>query len=211
MKHKLIIFDMDGTIADTSPGILNSHRHANSMMGKPIVNEQLLVGVIGSPLLEAYKVRFGFSAEDARRAVQIYRTYYQEQGIYQANVYPQIPSTLKKLKDFGALLAVASLKAERFLPNMLERMGIAKYFDAVYGMDDQDTRTKAGLVNLCMERLRVSKTETILIGDSIHDYLGAKESGVDFLGVTYGFDLRAENAPDDIILCDEPSMILELI
>lgn len=187
MKYQLVIFDMDGTLADTSPGIYNSHRYAHKMMGRQEPTNEELDGIIGGPLLKNYRERFGFSETDARKAVEFYRDYYAENGIYQAELYSGMGATLRKLHDLGIYLGVATLKAERFAKIMLKNMSVYDCFDAICGMDEHDTRTKAQLIKLCMEKVGVSSTDTILVGDSIHDLNGAKECCIDFLGVTYGF------------------------
>ena len=187
MKYKLAVFDMDGTLADTSEGILNCHRYAHKMMGRPEPTDEELDGVIGGPLLDSYRTRFGFSEEDAKQAVKIYRERYAEQGIYEAKLYDGMKETLQQLKASGMKLAVATLKAERFAKIMLENMGVADLFDVIYGVDENDKRTKAELIQMCMNTLQIEKAETVMIGDSIHDLNGAKECDVDFIGVTYGF------------------------
>lgn len=185
--YQLVIFDMDGTLADTSPGILNSHRHANAVMGRPVPDDAALAGVIGGPLLQTYIDRFGFSEADARKAVDIYRRYYSEHGIHEACLYPGMAYTLAALKRQGIAIGLATLKAERFAKVMLEEMGVLDCFAVVYGMDEQDTRTKSQLIELCMDSVGASKARSLMVGDSIHDLNGAKSAGVDFLGVTYGF------------------------
>lgn len=185
--YQLVIFDMDGTIADTSPGILNSHRHAHKTMGCPIPSTEELESVIGGPLLQTYIDRFGFSEADARKAVNEYRRYYSENGIHEAKLYPGMKETLKQMSERGVRIALATLKAERFAKIMLEEMGILPYFDVVYGMDDMDTRTKSQLITMCMETLGVAKENSLMVGDSIHDLKGAQQCGVPFLGVSYGF------------------------
>ena len=181
MKYQLVVFDLDGTLADTSPGIVNSHRYAHKMMGRPEPPLGELRSVIGGPLLQIYRDRFGFSEVDARRALTFYRSYYAEKGIYEATLYPGIPETLQQLHSLGAQLGVATLKAERFAYKIL------RYFSAVYGMDENDERTKAKLLQLCMEAVYTTPDRTVLIGDSIHDLEGATSCGLSFLGVAYGF------------------------
>lgn len=205
--YKLVIFDMDGTIADTSPGILNSHRHAHKSMGRAIPPTEVLTGVIGGPLLQTYIDRFGFSEVDARAAVDEYRRYYSENGIREADLYPGMKEVLRELSSHGIRVALATLKAERFAKIMLEDMGVLPYFDVVYGMDDMDTRTKSQLISMCMETTGVSKEDSIMIGDSMHDYQGAQACGVDFLGVNYGFGF-VPNYDYGIMMADDAEGIL---
>ena len=192
--YKLVIFDMDGTLADTSPGIINSHRYAHKMMGRLVPDKEILSSVIGGPLLQTYIERFGFSPEQAVEAVSIYRQYYSEQGIYEASLYPGVKEALEILQSKGIRLALATLKAERFAKKMLENMDVLQYFSVVYGMDEADTRTKSQLIEMCMRSVGVSSKNTVMIGDSIHDLSGAEACGVAFVGVTYGFGFSPDDA-----------------
>ncbi len=212
MKHKLIIFDLDGTLADTSDGILNCHRFANREMGKPVSDEQLS-GIIGGPLLQNYREHFGYSEEDALKAVSIYRKRYSEIGFKEATLYEGMKQTLAQLKGRGYKLAVATLKAERFAIPILEGLGVAEYFDLIHGVDDSDTRTKASLIEMCINELSETKDSSVLVGDSHHDALGAQEAGIDFVAALYGFGFK--NAIDadkysHVATILSPSVLLDL-
>ena len=108
-------------------------------------------------------------------------------------MYPGMLDALRTLKRKGYKLGVATLKAEQFVKVMLKEMAVADLFDVIYGMDDQDTRTKSGLIELCMETAGISAEQTVLVGDSIHDQNGAIEQGVSFVGVSYGFGFGNQN------------------
>lgn len=194
MKYKLVLFDFDGTIADTSEGILDAHRFALESMGREIPEESVLRSVIGGNLLETYKSKFGFKDSDARRAVDIYRGRYAEEGIYKARLYDGFEKVLQSIKDHGAYIGVATLKAEKFAKIMLEHMGVAQYFDCVCGMDEQDTLDKAGLIKKSMAYLFVENNETVLVGDSTNDLKGANKAGVNFVAVTYGFGFKKDES-----------------
>ena len=190
MKYKLVIFDFDGTIADTSLGILDSHRFTLSYMRKNIPSDSELRGVIGGNLLDTYRSRFGFSEPQAREAVRVYRERYAKIGIHKVELYPEFEKVIKKLYKKGYLIGVATLKAEKFAEVMLEEMGIRKWFHVVCGMDEYDDLNKAGLIKKCCSLCEVSEEDAILVGDSNNDAIGAQESGVAFLGVTYGFGFQ---------------------
>lgn len=196
--YKLIIFDLDGTLADTSIGILNCHRYANSEMGRP-VTDAMLEGVIGGPLLRTYKEHFGYSDDDAQRAVSIYRKRYADIGFKEALLYEGMKEMLSSLKSRGYKLAVATLKAERFAIPMLEMLGISEYFDIIHGVDDNDTRTKSSLIDMCISELKETKETALLVGDSYHDALGANQSGVAFVAALYGFGFKTKSD-----LCEYP-------
>ena len=203
---KLIIFDLDGTIADTSEGILNSHRYANKAMSKPIPSDETLYKVIGASLLESYRNVFQFSDEEAIEAVKKYRTWYAEYGIHQVKLYPGIEDLLKKINERGILADIATLKAERFAVTMMKELGISNLFHMIYGMNDSDTLTKAELIRKCISNAGVKSEETCMVGDSIYDFHGAQKCGVSFIGVSYGFGFRnGEKYP--FLLCSSPAEI----
>ena len=177
---KLVIFDMDGTLADTSPGILNCHKYANVSMGRIEPTDEDLAGIIGGPLLKTYIERFKFSEDDAKKAVENYRARYAKKGVFEA---------------------VATLKAEVFAKQMLQNMGVADLFDVIHGVDMKDSITKSGLINLCLNELNVEKENTVLVGDSIHDFLGARESNVGFVAAMYGFGFKTEEEKEMIKNC----------
>lgn len=185
--YRLIVFDLDGTLADTSQGIIACHRYANAAMGRPITDDRLLEGIIGGPLYETYRERFGYSEEEARRAVEIYRAHYAQVGVAGSVLYPGMDECLAALKERGYRLAVATLKAEELARRLLDSLGVAGYFDVIRGMDGRDSLSKSDLIRMCMAELGAVPAETVLVGDSVHDARGAEQAGVSFLGVTYGF------------------------
>ncbi len=197
-SYKLIIFDLDGTLADTSQGIINCHKHANSIMGKPIYDENLLSSVIGGPLLDTYRTKFEYSEEDAKKAVDIYRERYASEGFREATLYPNMKDALIELKKRGYKLAVATLKAERFAIPLLNKLEIGELFDLIHGVDDNDTHTKSSLINLCMQELNCTPKESVLVGDSSHDAIGATKSKIDFVCALYGFGFKDVKDSNDI-------------
>ena len=208
---RLIIFDLDGTLADTSLGIVNSHRYAHRMMGREEPSSDELRAVIGGPLLSTYRDRFGFSDEEARRALAYYRSWYAEKGIHEAIPYPGVKDLLESLKRKGFLLSVATLKSERLAKALLHNMELLSYFDAVHGMDESDSRTKASLIQMCMNDMQVGRHETVLVGDSVHDLEGAKDVGIAFVGVSYGFGFKNSIQPEGVNICDDPYMVQAMI
>lgn len=203
---KLVIFDFDGTLADTSLGILACHRHTLKEMGRNVPGDAKLRGIIGAPLFRSYVDVFGFAEEAARKAVSIYRARYAEKGIYEVSQYDGMLAVLQRLKAEGILIGIATLKAHRFLSPMLEHLGLSNLIDVYHGMDDRDGLTKASLLAECMSDMKVSTKDTVLVGDSIFDANGAREAGIDFVGVSYGFGFK----PGEV-LCNRPADILGCI
>lgn len=214
MQHiKLIVFDLDGTLADTSPGIYASHRYANQKMRGCVLTDDELSDIIGGPLLDTYIHRFGYSQQEAKQAVRIYREYYAAEGINGAELYSGIDETLCQLKSMGFLTAVATLKEEQLAISILKKLGIDKYLDLIHGMDKSDTLTKADLVRKCADELNCPLQQTVLVGDSKHDAHGAAQAGVDFIGCTYGFGFAAiDDVPENAAgVIGQPKELLALL
>ena len=184
---KLIVFDLDGTIADTSGGILDAHKYTLSTMGRQVPTDRELYKLIGGNLLEIYINCFGFTDDGAREAVKIYRERYAVKGIHMASLYTGVADMLKELRKRGYLVGMATLKAEKFANIILSENSILKYFNAVCGMDLDDSLNKAELVRRCVYLCNSTEEKTILIGDSESDRKGAERADVRFLGVTYGY------------------------
>lgn len=213
-KYNLVIFDLDGTLADTSMGIITSYKHTLVQMGRPEPTIEELRSCIGGSLLKMFVEKFHFSEEDAKKCVSIYRQKYAEQGIYEVELYKGMKQTLQALKQKGYKLAVATLKAEKLAKPLLKDLGVAEYFDLIHGVDDQDKLTKTDLINMCIEELAETTDTSVLVGDSINDLKGAELSNIDFIPATYGFGFKKN---DDFVshhvsnTIDNPLELLELL
>ena len=191
---RLVIFDFDGTIADTSEGILDAYRYTLESMGVPVPDDSALRTLIGGALLKNFCNLLQCNEETAKEAVQIYRKRYSEVGIHKAELYPGIGDALARLKDKGLMIGMATLKAQVFAEKMLEEMGIRNRFDCVCGMDQKDTTNKPSLIQKCMRSCNCKESETVVIGDSNNDYEGAIKAGTHFIGVLYGFGFKMDES-----------------
>ena len=129
---------------------------------------------------------YNMNDEEAKEAVIKYRELYNEVGIYESKPYDGILELLKTLKQRGYNIAVATLKLEKFAKLMLKNHGLDKYIDVIYGPTEAFEYKKSDLLNMVIKKFNISKSEAVLIGDSFYDSEGAKEVGIDFIGVTYG-------------------------
>ncbi len=197
-KYKLIIFDLDGTLADTSPGILNSIRYAQKMMDLPPITLEQMYSHVGPPMEESYHRNFGLTGEPLRKAIAYHKEYAIKQGYKEIRLYDGIEELLSALKTSGYKTAVATLKAHSTALKIFESLNMTDKFDVIKGVDSEDPMTKAQLLQYCIEILNVSQERALLIGDSIYDAKGAQEAGIDFLGVTYGFGFKSKEDIGDI-------------
>lgn len=211
MKYKCILFDLDGTLVNTFPGILHSYQYAAGKIGIPLLTEEIVGEVIGAPLAEVFRKRFSLSEDMVEEALFHYRKYYAESGLHEIEHYDGMLDTLIALKKRGYLLGVATLKKESFAKEILSKLGLAQYLDVIIGMDDKDSLTKAGMITKAMDMLAVSEVETVLLGDSSYDAIGAEAAGVDFIAATYGFGFAKK---EDVVIYNHVGVIsipLELL
>jgi len=184
---KLIIFDFDGTLVDTSEGLIDTHAHTLREIGLTAPDNEKMKAILSAGLYNTYHTVIGLPEEEARRAMSIYRVKYRESGAAMSRVYDGIPALLDNLKKRGFLLGVATMKKQENTDSMLKLHGIYHMFDAVFGMDDTDSLTKADIIKKCCSHLETGTDEALMIGDSNVDLEGSGAAGVDFIGVTYGF------------------------
>jgi phosphoglycolate phosphatase len=188
--YKMIIFDLDGTLLDTSIGIYNSVRYAEKKLGlKPILDSDLKK-FVGPPPKNMYMELYGLNQGTAGNAVRLHREYGKNQGLYEAHLYPNIVDVLSRLKDEGCITAVATLKNQHIAERILEYFDLKKYFEVIIGMDDEETYTKGIVIQKAIEK--VNRTgDIVMVGDSQYDWEGASEVGIDFIGVLYGFGFES--------------------
>ena len=183
-----IIFDLDGTLVDSSPGILHCHAETLARLGLPVPEKSVLAGAIGSPLPAAFR-GFGLDAGQIDLAVPIYRSIYADAGIDMAEAYPGTPEVLDAMREGGFALGVATLKLEAFALRMLERLGLDRFLGFVHGMDAADTRTKSDAIRCGIAAAGVPAEQVLVVGDNAYDAEGAHECGAGFAAALYGYGL----------------------
>ncbi len=191
---KYLLFDLDGTLTASAPGIITSVQAVIRHYNLPELNEAQLQKFVGPPLAVSFADYLGLPEEEILPAIDVYREYFEAHGIYDNSVYGGMPETLQKLKDAGYKLAVATSKPEKYAKQIVEYYGIAPYFDFVCGIPMEDEQmTKAQVVATTLEKLGVAqKSEALMIGDRFYDVEGAKENGIECLGVTFGYGTEDE-------------------
>ncbi|MBO4488027.1 MAG: HAD hydrolase-like protein [Bacteroidales bacterium] len=185
--YQTIIFDLDGTLADTSEGIYNCIRYAQKNMNLPPITDVQMRSHIGPPMHESYERNFHLTGTELELAVGYHKEYALTKGLYETSLYDGVPRLLSQLKSLGSKLAVATLKYEETAQKMLSFLNIASFFDVICGTLSEVKLTKAQLLLKCVDLCQGEKGTALLVGDSSYDALGAQEAGIDFLGVTYGF------------------------
>lgn len=194
MKQKHILFDLDGTIVRSDPGITRGVQKSLENFG--IYEEpENLKKFVGPPLVESYTKLYGLSLLQYEKALEIFHEYYRSVGIFECELYEGIEEMLKVLsKDYR--LYIATSKPEREARRVIEHFGLNKYFTFVGGSDgDFNTKrsTKAAVIEYVLKSNNIEdKTAAIMVGDKIHDIVGADTVGLKSIGILYGYGSMEE-------------------
>lgn len=189
---KTVLFDLDGTLTDSAPGITNSVSRALAHFGIEEKPENLL-RFIGPPLNESLPEYYGFTKEQTAKAVEVFREYFVEKGWLENAPYPGIPELLGDLKAGGLQLMVATSKPEVQAVRILKHFGLAEYFDHICGAPagNEDGARKASVIREAL-RWAEDPSSVVMVGDRRHDVEGAHENGLPCIGVLYGYGSREE-------------------
>lgn len=185
-----ILFDLDGTLTDSAPGILATLKYA--LKKQNIIPPDDLDFVLGPPLMDTFCNTFHMSQQSAEQAYNDYYKLYAEKGMYQNSVFEGVKEMLAELKKQGKKLAVATSKSQDFAQQIIEHFGLSEYFDFVSGNYLGQRDTKAKVVRYALEQLQEMPECAVLVGDRMYDIIGGKEVGVSTIGVLYGYGDKEE-------------------
>lgn len=192
---KNIFFDLDGTLTDPAEGITNSVAYALEKFGIKVADRSELYRFIGPPLIPAFMEYYGFSKENAEKALAFYREYFAPKGIFENAVIEGIPELLSSLKKQGKHLFVATSKPEEFAKKILAHFALDGYFDGIYGSTMDETRNKKdAVIAYALSETRTASADSVMVGDRHHDIDGAKENRMKSVGVLFGYGSREELA-----------------
>jgi phosphoglycolate phosphatase len=210
MKYKYVLFDLDGTLTESAPGITNAAAYALKAFGIEAEPSELEF-FVGPPLGGSF-MRCGLSEAQAREAISVYREYYVAKGMFENLPYGGIEDALRRLKEAGAELIVATSKPEPFAIKILERFGLAGYFSVIAGSTLDETRThKPEVIEYALASAGVTdRSAAIMVGDRSYDVDGAKATGLAAMGVLYGYGSAEEFEAAEFV-AKTPSDIADIL
>lgn len=186
MKYDLIVFDWDGTLLDSAGAIVHAIQAASRDLGLPVPDDQRARHVIGLGLADALQHAVPeLKPENYQAMVERYRFHYLS-GDHELNLFAGVPEMLKTLKEAGYMLAVATGKSRLGLERALDHSGLRPMFLSSRCADECHSKPHPQMLEELMAEFGVTPEVTLMIGDTSHDLLMAKNAGVDALGVTYG-------------------------
>lgn len=208
---KTILFDLDGTLTDSGEGIINCASLALRTLGLPVPDRQTMRVFVGPPLRETF-LRFGVREADVEEAIRIYRSRYQPIGLFENRPYEGIREVLEALGAAGHRLYVATSKPEEMSRTILEHFDLARYFHRICGAALDGSRdTKSKVIAYLLEHCPASD-QTVMVGDTKYDVLGAAAHGIGTIGVAWGYgevaDMEAAGAE---AIARSPAQLLEML
>lgn len=194
MRYKYLLFDLDGTLVNTTEGVLKSAQAALKHFGIYVdLNE--LMPFFGPPLKVSFTTLYGLSETEADEAVRIYLKRYEQFGLKESFVFPEIPEILKQLHNAGYILGVATSKYEEHAKDTLRHHNILNFFHYVTGANiDETISKKHEVIDEALNRFNAqqNKSSVLMIGDMKYDVIGAKTIGIDCLGIYTGTSRERE-------------------
>ncbi|MDR1631153.1 MAG: HAD hydrolase-like protein [Oscillospiraceae bacterium] len=189
--YQLMIFDLDGTLLDTTEGILASVSCAIDSLGlPPLPSREMTLSFIGPPVADSFAKHYGLSGALLQKAVDTFRNDYGSNRLFEATPYPGIYDVFEYLRKSGVKTAVATYKREDMALRLLRHYSFDRYTDIMFGADKDNKLQKKDIIMKCIHQSNLGEPKTLVIGDTAHDAMGAEQSGLDFLAVTYGFGFK---------------------
>lgn len=214
-KYDAVIFDVDGTLLDTTEGVLNSVKYAIKEKNLDLPSDECLRRFIGPPIQNSFAKQYGLEGVELQELTDLFRNRYKTKELLKAEPYEDIFEVLENLKNAGIKIAVATYKREDYAVSLLKHFGFDKYTDIMHGADNHNVLKKKDIIELCLKEMNViNYKRAVMVGDSDNDAIGADHIGTGFIGVTYGFDFEK---PEDVrkfpsIGCvDKPIDLLKLL
>ena len=191
-RFKYLLFDLDGTLTDSKPGIVNCLSHALGKMGYDMPEDPECF--LGPPLYESFARFCGMNEEQVLEAVRIFRERYSTVGLFENSVYDGVPEMLRRLKDSGLHLFVATSKVKVYAEMILDRFELSEYFEFVGGAELNGTRNeKCEVIEYVLENAGISdRSQVLMIGDRKNDVIGAHKTDIKCMGILWGYGSEEE-------------------
>jgi len=188
MMFEAVLFDVDGTVLDTSEGILLSVKETIEHFGYEMLPESELLKFIGPPIEWSFRDKLGLDEKGYTEAAAYFRDRYSNHNLLLAKPYEGIYELFDRLGAEGIPTAIATYKKQDYATKLLKHFGFDKYTDIIYGSDYEGKLRKSDIIELCIAELGVTdKKKVLMVGDSSHDAMGAQKAGTSFAAVSFGF------------------------
>ena len=190
---RLIIFDMDGTLTDSWPGMQYCYNATfREFDREDMTEDEFLSGFVGN-LTENLRVMLHIDGDELERAVRIFREHYKEKGHALSAPFPGMVDLIRELHDEGNRIGIATMIYQPYAVDMLEELRIRDCIDVIEGSDIRGERSKADMIRNCMAATGISEDDTVMIGDGFNDQKAAEKARVGFIAAAYGYGITVDN------------------
>lgn len=214
-RYDLAVFDLDGTILDTTEGVLSAVKYTIRKMNFPMLSDETLSSFIGPPIQNSFAQAYGLSGDILQEIATIFRDQYKNEDLLKAVPYEGIYEVFSRLVERHIIPAVATYKREDYALTLLKYYHFDNYTGIMHGADHENKLKKQDIIKMCIAEAGVSDyRRVVMIGDTVHDAAGAAELGIDFIGVTFGFGFRTGGDladVDHVGVADTPLQLLEFM
>ena len=186
MTKKAIFFDLDGTITDSGEGIINCAALALEHFGLPVPSREEMRVFVGPPLDQTF-IKYGVPADKTDEAIKVFRSRYTTVGKFENFPYPGIRETLQQLKQQGHRLFVATSKPEILANEVLQHFELDGFFEKIAGATMDGSRSHKADVITYLLGMTGDVGQTLMVGDTAFDVIGAAAHGISTVGVSWGY------------------------
>lgn len=191
-KYRIAVFDLDGTLLDTAEGLLVAVKYTIDKMGLAMLPDEQLRTFIGPPIQDSFAKAYSLEGEILQTIATCFRNRYKDYDLLKATPYDGIYEVFENLSHKGIKTAIATYKRQDYAETILKHFGFDKYTSIMYGADHENKLKKVDIIEKCLQGCKVyDGKNAVMIGDSSYDAVGAQKMGIDFIGVTYGFDFQS--------------------
>jgi len=189
-KYENVIFDLDGTLLDSEPGVVKSFIDMADKLNLPQISDSEYHRFIGMPIEQSIRDCYKLNNYQVTEAATMFRRIYREKYLFDAELYDGVYETLTELKKTGIMLAIATFKSQVYLYDIIKHYKLDELFYTCVGSNPEGLTTKAAIIRACMSEMNADTLSTVYIGDTENDRISAKECNIDFIGVTYGYGYK---------------------
>ena len=188
-----IIFDLDGTLIDSSEGIINSVEEALIELQYPPMNRKYIESIIGPPIGDSLKTLMDWNDDEKNIFNTTFRRIYSGKHLLEVSIYPDTIQTLRCFKNKGIRLGIATNKREDYAIELLKEIKLYHLFDIIRCRDLDECLSKKDLIEQCVDDLNLVPCKTVMVGDTKSDWDAAKSLGIDFIAITHGYGFKTDS------------------
>ena len=209
-RYDAVLFDLDGTLIDSSEGILHAVKDTIRQLGYNQLPDDFIKSCIGPPIGDSIGSKVGYSRDQIDEFYKIFRPIYKDRYLNECTIYPGITSLLADLRRNGIVTAIATNKRVDYTIRLLKDIGLYPLFDSVNAMDMDAKKTKSDLINECIDgNPGIERKRFVMVGDTDNDLDAARKCHIDFIGVRYGFGFK--ESIEGIPLADSAEELRDLL